>query len=171
MRTKPIDQEPFDVARVVLDGLWCKAAFDAEVVAILARDTLRWSARRKFGRRRHACGTQDSEQPTERLRSTVMRVTLSILQELVDDPLVEFPEIVASPFEPSVERTKRIYVLSDRVCDVTLFAKQRHVALDVRKKGAVMQHPDGSGWNEWSVHHHSIEAALPHTNRLQVHAH
>jgi hypothetical protein len=84
---------------------------------------------------------------------------LPILQELVDDPLVEICEITAPPFVPSVERTKRIDVLSDRVCGVALFAKQRHVALDVRKKGAVVQHPDSSGWNEWSIHHHSIPGA------------
>ena len=166
MRTKPIDQESFDVARVVLDGLWCKAAFNAQVVAILADDALRRRARRTFGRRRHACGTQNYEQPAERLRSTVVRVMLSILHELIDDPLVEFSEIAAPPFEPSVERTKRIDVLSDRVCGVTLFAKQSHVALDMREKGAVVQQPDGPGWNEWSIHPHSIPGAGAAAKRL-----
>ncbi len=99
-----------------------------------------------------------------------MRVMLSILQELIDDPLVEISEIAASPFEPSVEGTKRIDVLSDRVCGVALFAKQRHVALDVRKKGAVVQPTDGSGWNEWSIHHHSIPVARAAAKRLPNYA-
>ena len=99
-----------------------------------------------------------------------MRVMLSILQALIDDPLVEISEIAALPFEPPLEKTKQIDVLSDRVCGVALFAKQRHVALHVRQKGAVVQHPDGSEWNEWSIHHHSIPGAGAAATRLPDYA-
>jgi hypothetical protein len=50
-----------------------------------------------------------------------VRVTFTILQELIDNLLIQFSDIASPTFQPPLKTMEQVEMLGDRVRGVTLF--------------------------------------------------